>query len=146
MSLKARGQDVTVQITIDGEPKKGSWKKLKNFVATPRTEIKTQGYLGETEDDIDQQHNGFDISFEVDNTDDETLSYMAELARRERAGLRPQNVTMLVIYNYREVAKITAENYREVFVKVDDQNVGGREANVSTKFSGKCKTSSLVRA
>lgn len=146
MSLKARGQDLTLKITIDGQPKKGSWLKVKNFQSTSRTEIKTQGYLGETEDDLDIFHSGFDISFEIDNIDEQSLLYMRTLAQREKDGTAPQRVTILAINNYRENAKIVGENFIDVFLKVDDQNAGSRDANITTKFSGKCKTKALVGA
>lgn len=146
MSLRQRGQEQIVRIAIDGQPMTGTWRKIKDFQVRPRTEFLEEGYLGETEDDYDIIHSGFEFSFSVDNEDDQTIRYMKELADREQSGLRPQSVTMTVINNYRERARQVADNYYEVLLIVDEHGSGARKEYVSTTFSGRCKKKNVIAA
>lgn len=146
MSLKIRGQEVLLKLTIDGQPGTGSWLKAKDWKVTPRTEITEQDYLGETESDLDIQHHGYDFQFSVDELDDKILRFIQTTAERESEGLRPQQITMTVINNYRESSNVVADNYYDVFMKVDDRGAGGRKEMVSATISGKCKKKNLITA
>lgn len=147
MSLRIRGKETIVRFAIDGIAKtSGSFVKLKDFKITPRTEIKETDYLGEQQTDLDIIHNGFDFSFTMDHEDSAALDFLKTLCDNDAAGLRPQQVTMTVIYNYRERASVKAETFQDVFLKVDDVNLGGRTEVVTTTFSGKCKKHVLVNA
>lgn len=147
MSLRIRGKETLLRFAIDGIAKtSGSWVKVKDFTVTPRTEIVETDYLGEAETDLDIIHNGFDFSFNMDHEDAEALNFLRDLCGREGAGQRPQQVTMTVIYNYRERASVKAQTFQDVFLKVDDIKLGGRTEVVSTSFSGKCKKHVLVNA
>ncbi len=147
MSLRIRGKETIVRFAIDGVAKTdGSWVKLKDFRITPRTELVETDYLGESETDLDSIHNGFDFSFNMDHEDAAALEFLRDLCDRSAAGQRPQQVTMTVIYNYRQRATVKAQTFQDVFLKVDDVNLGGRTEVVSTAFSGKCKKHVLVNA
>lgn len=146
MSLRVRGQEVTIKLTIDGDPQNGSWLKIKDFKLRPKTEFKEEDYLGESEEDYDIQHSGYELSFNVDNEDDKTIRYLQTLAEREAAGLSPQRVTMTVIYAYRQRAKVTADNFYDVLLIVDEHGAGGRKEYVGTSFSGRCKKKNVIQA
>lgn len=146
MSLRVRGQEVKIKITIDGSPMAGTWLKIKDFELTPRTEFKEEEYLGEPEEDFDIQHSGYELTFSVDNQDAQTLRYLKELADREANGLRPQQVTMTVIYNYRERSEIVADNFYDVLLIVSKHGAGGRKDYVNTGFSGRCKKKNVIAA
>lgn len=146
MSLRVRGQEATIKFTIDGAPKAGTWLKVKNFTVKPQTEFLEENYLGESETDYDIIHNGFELSWEVDDQDDETIQYVKVLAERERDGLSPQRVTITVIYSYRERTKVVADNYYDVLVIVDEHKHGGRKEYIGTSFSARCKKKNVIQA
>lgn len=144
---RIRGQEVTLRFMIEGEAKVGgTWAKVKDFRATPRTEFREQGYLGEAEQDLDLQHNGFDVAFSADVEDAQGFQFLHELVAREREGLPPQRVTMTAIYAFRRNGQVYTETYRNVLLKVDESGAGGREEYVGHQFSGKCKRADLARA
>ena len=60
MSLRTRGQEATLRVTVDGETQDGSWFKVKDFTATPREDIIEEDYLGELESDLDYAENDVD--------------------------------------------------------------------------------------
>lgn len=146
MSLKIRGQEVLLKLTIDGQPGAGTWLKVKDWKMTPRTEITEQEYLGETESDLDIQHHGYDFQFSVDQLDDKVMRFIQTTADREAEGLRPQQITMAVIHNFRESSNVVADNYYDVFMKADEHGAGGRKEIVAATISGKCKKKVLIDA
>ncbi len=56
MSLRQRGQEVTLRVAVDGQVLAGSMLKVEDFTATPRTDLNEDDFLGETESDLDIQH------------------------------------------------------------------------------------------
>lgn len=146
MSLKQRGQEVTIQVARDGVLVGGTMTKITDFTATPRTELKEDDYLGEPETDLDQQHHGWDMSWSVDVIDQAILDMTDDMIQRERDHLRPRDVTVTVIHVYREPgAQNRIEVYHSVFMKTDDEGFGGRKEKVKSKISAKCKVRSLMK-
>lgn len=145
MSLRTRGQEATIRVTVDGESQDGSWFKVKDFTATPRQDISEEDYLGELESDLDIQHHGFDLSFTVDIQDRKIIDYITKVISREQAQQAHPDITLTVIYAFRgDNGRPVAESYRNVFLKVNDMSAGGRKEYISSSFEGKCKRRSVL--
>lgn len=145
MSHKTRGQEITIRIAVDGVAQAGSMIKLTDFTATPRTDLNEDDYLGEQETDIDIQHHGWDLGFTVDTIDGKALDLVEEIIGREQIHAVHPNITITVMYAFREPGepgRIVA--YRNVYLKQDEEGMGGRKEKVKGKFSGKCKRRSVI--
>jgi hypothetical protein len=141
MSLRIRGQEITIRIAVDGATQNGSFFKVKTFTATPRTDLQEADYIGEAETDIDVQHHGYDATMEIDIQDAKAIDFMDDLQARNEAGARPADITCTVMYKFREAAqpgRIIA--YHEGMMKLDEDGVPGRKERVTAKFSLKFKT------
>lgn len=140
MSLKMRGQEVTIRIAVDGVIQEGSMFKSTDWTATPRTDLNEDDYLGEQETDLDIQHHGWDLGFTVNTTDSTALDLIDDIIAREQAHTAHPDITFTVVYTFREPGtrgKIYV--YHEVFLKADEEGAGGRKEKHKVKFSGKCK-------
>ena len=147
MSLRIRGQEVTLRLAIDGSTQEGSMFKVTDFTTTPRTDLQEADYLGENETDIDVQHHGYDLSFSVDMQDATTIDLLEDIAARNEAKARPQDVTITVIYQYREpgaAGRIVV--FHEAFLKVDEEGAPGRKERIKTKFTVKAKKREVLSA
>lgn len=141
MSARIRGQEALIQITVDDEPRAGSFFKVKDFRSTPRTDLTEEPYLGEQTDDLDTQHHGFDITFSVDNQDAETLRLLDLIVANEEAHIAPPDVVIAVTYLYREPGQLNqTEQYSDGVIKVAEQGIGGRKEYITTGFEAKFKT------
>ena len=139
MSLRTRGQEATIQITVDGRNQEGSWAKVKDFTATPRTDLVEENYLGELESDLDIMHHGYDLSFTVDMQDSATINYLQDIVAREQLATRHPVVNITVTYAFREGTATITELYTNVFLKVSEQTISGRSEYISVGFEGKAK-------
>jgi len=151
MSLKTRGEEAVVNISSNvsgvNQTLSGTMFKVRDFTATPRTEIKEDDYLGELETDLDIQHHGWDIGFTVDTTDDAAMRYTDGVIAAEDEHRAHPNNTVTVIYTFREPGvrgKIAV--FTGVFLKQDEETIGGRKEIIRGKFSGKCKRRELLAA
>lgn len=147
MSLRIRGQEVTMRIAIDGVTQEGSMFKVTDFTTTARQDLQEADYLGEDETDIDVQHHGYDLAFSVDMQDGTTIDLLEDIAARNTAKTRPQDVTVTVIYQFREPntsGRIVV--YHEAFLKVDEEGAPGRKERVKTKFTVKAKKREVLTA
>lgn len=140
MSLKLRGQEVTLRISVNGVTQRGAMFKATNWSAKPRTDLKEDDYLGEQETDLDVQHNGWDLEFSVDNIDTTALDIIDQIIENERLHVAHPDITITAIYNFREPdARARAYIYHSVFMKGDEEGAGGRKDVHKTKFSAKAK-------
>lgn len=147
MSQKMRGQEAIIRIAVDGVLQGGTMLKIPDFSATPRTEITEDDYLGEQETDLDIQHHGWDLAFSVDVQDAEALELVEDIIDREINHESHPDITITVIYTFREVgARGKIAVYHGVFLKGDEESIGGRKEKVKGKFSGKCKKRTLLNA
>lgn len=147
MSARQRGQESIIRFSVDGQVAKGSFAKITDFSAKPRTDIVEDDFLGETESDLDIQHHGWDFSFSVQNIDSATLEYLHDIISREQGRIRHPQITMTVMHLYREAgAEDKVQVFHQCFLKVDEHGFGGRKERTKTTFSGKCKTADLLNA
>lgn len=140
MSLKTRGQEVKMQIAVDGVIQGGSMIKVKDFTATPRTDLNEDDYIGEQETDLDIQHHGWDMSWSVDTIDATALNLTDDIIEREQAHTSHPDITISVTYTFREPGtRGRMYVFHEVFVKEDEEGAGGRKDKHKIKFSAKAK-------
>lgn len=147
MSSKMRGQEATIRIAVDGVIQEGSMFKVTDFTATPRTEINEDDYLGEKETDLDIQHHGWDVGFSIDYQDAAAIDFTENIIDHEINNEAHPVIVITVIYTFREPGqrgKILV--YHGVYLKQDEETIGGRKEKVKGKFSGKCKKRQVLNA
>lgn len=145
MSLRLRGQEATIRVTVDGFTQSGSWFKVKDFTATPRQDLTEEDYLGELESDLDIQHHGYDLGFSVDIQDRKVIDFITNIVSREQLQQAHPAITITVIYAYRaNNGNPVAESYYDVFLKVNETSVGGRKEYISSSFEGKAKKRAVL--
>jgi len=146
MSNRIRGQEVALRLTVDGKVLTGSMIKVTNFSATPRQDLEELDYMGEDESEIDFQHHGYDLSWSVDVNDELPMKILQDLVQRQIDRDRHPNITMTVIYNFRQGSGGTnhVEVYHRLKLKISEQSFGGRKESVTVDFEAKGKKKSLV--
>jgi hypothetical protein len=90
VSQRIKGQEVELMVIVDGAPQ-NSTTNVRSFEVTAKTEIKEEGYLGETTNRFDEIFNGVhgQIEFHVENSDflNVTLAII-DRARRRTPGIK----------------------------------------------------------
>ncbi len=138
-----RGQEVSIRVAVEGQPQSGTWAKVKDFTMTERTEYLEIDYLGEYQTDLDRQHSGFDLSFNVDMQDRALIDFITEEISREENQELPRSITIMVIYSFRNGDPV-GETYFDVVLKVNDQSFGSRTEYVSYSIEGKAKRRAVL--
>lgn len=147
MSQKMTGREATIRIAVDGVIQEGSMIKVSDFTATPRTDLVEDDYLGEQETDIDIMHHGWDLGFSVDYQDAKAIDIVEDIIEREQNQERHPDITITVIYTFREPNETgRVAVYYGVFLKQDEEAMGGRKERVKSKFTGKCKRRRMLEA
>jgi len=144
MAGRIRGQEATLQILVEGEPLAGSWIRVNDFELSPRQELTDEDYIGEDVSKIDFQHNGFDFSFSVNIEDSATITFLQDLVIGEENHLPYPNITLNVIYTFRNGGSQVMESYYETYLKVNSQSVGGRTEFVSVSVEGKSERRNVL--
>lgn len=141
MSLRIRGQETFVQLVVDGQLLAGSFSKVENFKVTPRADLTDTGFLGETEDEPDVMHHGYDFSFSMHEQDNAAFDVWDAIVADLAAGTALPQIDVLVIKKYRDPGvKAVTHTYQKCVMKLDSQDHGSRKDYVKSTFSGKCKT------
>ncbi|MGZ6970965.1 MAG: hypothetical protein ACXVID_04820 [Thermoanaerobaculia bacterium] len=141
MSLRIRGQETFVQLIIDGELLGGSFTKCENFKVTPRADLTDTGFLGETEDEPDIMHHGYDFSFSIHEQDNAAFEVWDTIVADLAAGVALPQIDVMVVKRYRDPGvKPVTYTYQKAVLKLDSQDQGARKDYVKSSFSGKCKT------
>lgn len=145
MSLRQRGEEVTLRIAVDGQLLTGSMLKVEDFTATPRTDLIEDDFLGESESDLDIQHHGWDLSWSVQNQDAVAIDLCDLIIEREQNHEAHPDITITAIHAYRERGEQTRiVVYRKCFVKEAETAAGGRKERVVTQYEAKCKRRAVL--
>jgi len=146
MSTRIRGAEVALRLAIDGQVIKGSLIKVTEFTATPRQDLEELDYLGEDETEIDFMHHGYDLAWSVDMKDEKPLQILQDLVNRQIDRGKHPNITMTVIYNFRDGSggSNQVEVYHKLKIKITETGFGGRKDSVKVGFEAKGKKKSLV--
>jgi len=150
MSQRMRGQEATIRVAVDGQLQQGSMFKVKDFTVTPKQDIKEEDYVGETETDLDFQHHGFGLAWTVDMLDDTTIKLLSTLIDRELNHLKQPEITVTVIYAFREGAAVGGGRivvyHGNLILKQGDEGFPGRKERISIKYEAACKKRDVLAA
>jgi len=149
MSLRSRGQEAAINVTIADEflsafnltgALSGAFAKVRDFSVTPRIEQSEEGYLGEDVDDLDQQLNGYDFAFTCDELDAQAVDFLSLIAFKETGKLPPPVITVSASYIYRDPLILPrTEILIGCILKPSERSIGGRKEYIQTSFEGKAK-------
>jgi hypothetical protein len=147
MSSRQRGQEITLRVAVDGQLQTGSFFKVKSFHSSPRTDIVEDDYMGEAQTDLDIQHHGWDLTFDLDELDAKVIDFLTTITTLEEEHKQHPKITITATYVYRTPGvKPKIEVYSEVILKVNQRGSGGRKERVMSSFEGKCKKRQVVNA
>lgn len=141
MSDRIRGQETTLQVTIDGQTLSGSFGAVEGFKWSPRQDLTDSDFIGEPESEPDIQHHGYDMSFTIHERENSPvaqvlLSYVAAL----EAGTTLPDVTLTFVKRYRDPSVPPAILvFPKVKLKMDSQEAGDRKGYMKSMFSAKCR-------
>jgi hypothetical protein len=154
MSSRIRGQEALLQIAITDDSLasfdlqgslSGSFSKVRDLTITQRMDITEENYLNETFTDLDQQLHGYDLSFTIDETDQQALKFMSLVAFNEELHLPPPLVNITVTYFYRDgQGSQASELFQDCILKQNDRSIGGRTEYVQNAFEAKAKRRTLI--
>jgi len=145
MADRIRGQETTLQFVVDGKLLEGSFAKVTDWKMTPRAELPEVGFCGETEDDVDFMHHGYDFNCSVQELDPAVMDLYDDLVARNRAGQEMPKIQIIAIHKYRStVIPSKTQILKSVKLKLDEHGAGGRKDYVKNTLSGKCKTKDTI--
>ena len=145
MSQRQRGSEVSLVTLVDGVPQVGSFLKVQNFTLTPRTDLNEEGFLGEKTDDIDIQHHGYDIAFEVHNTNAVAIDFLNLVVGKEEDLESHPKITLQVFLAFR-IPGVVGRSIilQDMFLKVDEYSASDRKDYTITRFSGKNRKQNTI--
>jgi hypothetical protein len=144
VSLRIRGQEIAVQLVVNGALQAGSFAFVSDFKLTPRADVSNSPFLGETEDEPDVQHHGYDFSFSLHQSDGNALAFWNSVVQTLEAGTAQPQTDILVTKTYRDAGTpATNTTLRRVAIKMDSEEFGGRKDYVKNSFSGSCAKISI---
>lgn len=132
-----RGQEVTVQMTINGVAQRGSFAKMEMFSATPRTELQNNDYLGEKLQVSDKIHHGWDFKFTMREQARDVFDAWKQILDAEEADAPQPTVHVVITTKYRDPSQpgVTLV-IQDAVVKLDSWDIGGRKEYVKSSWSG----------
>lgn len=149
MSHRIRGQEAIINVTVADEFAAafgligrlgGSFAKVRNMTITPRIEQSEEGFIGDDTDELDQQLNGYDFSFTVDETDSIALDFLSLIAFKENNKLPRPVITVSVSYIYRDLFVLPrTEVLLDCIMKPTERTIGGRKEYIQNSFEGKAR-------
>ena len=133
---------VSVVLVVDGLPQVGSFAKVTTGQWTPRTDLTDTGFLGESEDEPDVQHHGYDLSFTIHEQDNSAVdSVFLPIVAALTNGQTLPEIGLIFIKKYRDASKPAVQlSFGKVKMKLDNQGFPDRKGFVTTSFSAKCRT------
>lgn len=139
-TLRSRGEEVSVQVIVDGAQQSGSFTRVMDFKLTPREDLVDTDFLGETASQVDRQHHGYDFSFTTHESDNAAVNLLLSLVNQEANAQPYSQVTLVVIKKYRDPSLQPATlSLEECVVKLDSQDFGSRKDFIKNQWSGKAR-------
>jgi hypothetical protein len=134
-----RGQEVTVQMTMDGKDLEGPSFRVLSFEVTPNDTNTETDFLGETTPDGDTLKRGFHFSMETQEGDSRAEEIADKQQANQDAYLPPPEIMFTVTKQYRTPgAGAKTYLYSEISMKKDSNGSDGKEY-VKNKYSGFAK-------
>ncbi len=136
-TLDIRGQEVTLQIVVDGDHKRGSFLKVESFKLNPDSQIVKRQYLGSPYAQGDLQVDGTDFSFTTPEADGSAMKLWIDISKRAAAGDPFPQIDVVVIKKYRDPGTADqAFTLSGAILKLDDQESGGRKEYMKNSWTG----------
>lgn len=145
-SDRIRGQETSLQVTIDGELQTGSFAKVEGFDWNPLDDLPASQFIGESEADFDTQHDGYEMKFTIHEKDNSAVeNVLLQYVNALQNGTTMPKIVLTFIKRYRDPA-IPARTlvFQSVALKMDSQSAGDRKGYVKSTFSGKCRRMKVV--
>jgi hypothetical protein len=147
MASPTRGQEVTIRLARGGDPVGGSMLLVQNFTATPQQELPELEYLGETESDYDFQHNGFQLQWEIHQSDPTSIDLLEDVITDEREHRSQEPITLTVIYEFRDPSiPGRVVSYFAGKIMQGDEGFKGRKDHNSVQYTAKFRRRIVLEA
>jgi hypothetical protein len=137
MSARIRGKECRFGLVVDGQEQEGSYLKVKNFSVTPDAPITTTQFTGEPRLDADQDVNGYNISFEIEELDAKAEETLDVIDANQLAGLPPPSCFVTTLKNYRQPGVQPLEHLYSPVTLTCESSVDANGGNyVGSKWKG----------
>lgn len=133
--LNVRGLEGSVQITVDGEPLRGSFVNITSFTLTPEGEIVKKSFIGRKRKRADNRVDGYAGNMEIEEQDGRAFRLWKELAERDKLGLAPPKIGLTFFKKYRSSAEGSQTiRLREVTLRLTSHGAASREDYVKSSW------------
>jgi hypothetical protein len=137
MSARIRGKECRIGLVVNGEEKEGSFLKVKNWSVNPDAPVTKTQFTGEARLDADQDVNGYDISFEVEELDAKTEDLLDLMDANQLAGLPPPQCYISTLKTYRQPGTQDREYiYNPVTLTCKQSTDANGSSYVGSKWEG----------
>lgn len=139
---RTKGQDTSLVVVVDGQPQAGSFSKVEQFDWKPLDEIQNTDFLGESESDFDIQHDGYEVSFTIEELENGPVdNVLLPLVAKLKAGDTLPSVTLVFVKRFRDPSlPIKTLEFQSVKLILNSQSAAARKDYVKSSFTGRCKT------
>lgn len=145
MSLRQRGEEISVRFILEGAPMPGSWQKVSDLEVTPQQDLKESDFLGESTTDYDRQHHGFGLTWTFHNLDRLLVEYLDSVVDTEAQHQAPEDLRVQVLYSYRDPdQRPLVVTYFNGVTKIASESFGGRKEYVTTKCEARYRQRKTV--
>jgi hypothetical protein len=136
MSARIRHKEATIRLAMEGQDQEGSFLKVKNFSVDPDAPITKTKFCGEKRDDADQDFNGYDIKFEIEELDSKGEDVLDAMDAAQAANLPPPRSVISTLKIYREIGKGTVGHVYHPVTLTCTQSTDAAGGYVGSKWSG----------
>jgi len=136
MSARIRHKEATIRIAMEGQDQEGSFLKVKNWSVDPDAPITKTKFCGEKRDDADQDFNGYDIKFEIEELDSKGEAVLQAMDAAQIANLPPPRFVISTLKIYREAGKGTIGHVYHPVTLTCTQSTDANGGYVGSKWSG----------
>ena len=136
--LPIRFKEVFVQVTVNGRRQGGTFQNIRQVTITPQAEIKKTKYAGEQRARPDLEIDGYDFTFQANESDLQWLQVWKLFEDAEANG-EPFPVVSLAVTNvYRGEPRRTVVLYGNLIMKLDERSASDGDYAQQT-WSGACQ-------
>jgi hypothetical protein len=138
MSQQTRSKEAKVQITKNGERLGTSMLLITDFSWDPEAEIKKTRYVGDKRSTPDLDVMGVAFSFKTHTRDHVWMELWDEIQRAEELGQPAPDISLSIVYAYRNGARGTVGLHGELVLKLDKAEVPQNDY-LANSWSGYCQ-------
>lgn len=143
-SLRARGQETQLRVTLNGQIQR-TFTAVESLTITPNIEKLQKGYLGDSSDRLDEIYKGCSFDFSMDPEGGEMFKLIDTIIDRaaRRTAQSAVHINIIATFSFPNGQRI---RWTLPDVKFQDipVSIGGRDQYVNGKFSGACEAKPLL--